>query len=163
MSSPDFDAPSPISVDDTDDFKFEFSRPVFDDYLKLDIYLQADLSPMPSPDFDAPSPISDDDTDDFKLPDDGGDTTPTYTGPGGQDTPPLPSTPNRTGERKPNTAEFQGEQMSISEYLTKLAGQDQPNPASGTLTFFFLVTESIAVLRKYNNIGAFEQIFGSTT
>ena len=85
---------------------------------------------MPSPDFDAPSPISDDDTDDFKLPDDGGDTTPTYTG--GQDTPPLPSTPHRTGERKPNTAEFQGEQMSISEYLTKLAGQDQPNPASGT-------------------------------
>ena len=124
--------PSPIFVDDTNDFKFEFSHPVFDDFLKLDNFFQADLSPMPSPDFDAPSPISDDDTDDFKLPDDGGDTTPTYTGPGGQDTPPLPSTPNRTGERKPNTAEFQGEQMSISEYLTKLAGQDQPNPASGT-------------------------------
>lgn len=105
---------------------------------------EADLSPLPSPDFDAPSPISDDDTDDFKLPDDGGDTTPTYTGPGGQDTPPLPSTPNRTGERKPNTAEFQGEQMSISEYLTKLAGQDQPNPASGRGNngFFYSMEES---------------------
>ena len=36
-------------------------------FFKLDIFLQADLSPMPSPDFDAPSPISDDDTDDFKF------------------------------------------------------------------------------------------------
>ena len=84
----------------------------------------ADLSPMPSPDFDAPSPEPDDNENDIKLPDDG-DTTPTYTtGSGGPGTPPLPPL------RGPNTAEFEGEKMSISEYLTKLAGQDQPSSAS---------------------------------
>ena len=86
----------------------------------------ADLSPMPSPDFDAPSPISDDDFDtSIKLPEDG-DTTPTYNS-GGQDTPPLTT----STVRGPNTAEYKGEQMSISEYLTKLAGQDQPSSVTG--------------------------------
>ena len=95
----------------------------------------ADLSPMPSPDFDAPSPVSDEDFDtSIKLPDDG-DTTPTYHS-GGQDTPPLSTV------RGPNTAEYKGEQMSISEYLTKLAGQDQPSSATGK----FLTTMHLVVL-----------------
>ena len=63
----------------------------------------ADLSPMPSPDYDAPSPEPNDQETELRLPD--------------EEAIPMPSTPEQPKtEEAPTTSD-----MSISEYLTKLA------------------------------------------
>lgn len=127
---------------------------------------EADLSPMPSPDYDAPSPEPDDAETELKLPgDDLNDLnvepvsppTPTEEGlstppPMGVPTgvPPPVSTlpPEETTPRAPsskfktsNWEEIPGlgsnDQISISEYLTKLAGQDKAGPEDSQNNGFF--------------------------
>lgn len=85
----------------------------------------ADLSPIPSPDYDAPSPEPDDQETELRLPDEHVDKT-------SNAVPPSPAIVTTKG-----TAEFGGERMSISEYLTKLAGQDQPASSQNNGHYYY--------------------------
>ncbi len=88
---------------------------------------EADLSPVPSPDYDAPSPEPDDQETELKLPDDDNRSMTTTSQPHPAKTrqPPNP-VPYPNQASKPMPDYVASEQMSISEYLTKLAGQDKP-------------------------------------